>query len=88
MKKMYVLTTSWCPHCTRAKQIIEDLLAEHPEWQTVDLSIIDEEKEPEKMKPFFNYYYVPTVYVGEDKVFEGVPSDQLLAEAFQKAMAD
>lgn len=87
-KTMYVLTTSWCPHCKRAKQLISDLLTEHPELRAVDLQIIDEEKEPEKMQSFFKYYYVPTVYVGEEKIFEGVPSDQLIKEAFEKAYGE
>lgn len=85
MKPVYILTTSWCPHCKNARQILSDLLAERPEWADLSIQIIDEEKEPDQLKPFFNYYYVPTVYVGEDKQFEGVPSRELMEAALTAA---
>lgn len=85
MKPVYMMVTSWCPYCKQAKSILKEVLEEHPEWSSLEISIIDEEKEKEKLKPFFNYYYVPTVYVGEEKSFEGVPSKELIVTALETA---
>ena len=51
----------------------------------MSITIIDEENDKDQIKPFFNYY-VPTVYVGEDKSFEGVPSEDLLRERLLKQL--
>ncbi|MGI6077813.1 MAG: glutaredoxin family protein [Fastidiosipilaceae bacterium] len=85
MKPVYMIVTSWCPHCKRARGILQDLLEENPAWKELSITIIDEENDKDQIKPFFNYYYVPTVYVGEDKSFEGVPSEDLLREALETA---
>lgn len=85
MKKIYVITTSWCPHCKRAKEMMQTLLNEHEEWTSIPIEIIDEEKEPQKLMPYFKYYYVPTIYVGEDKILEGVPTKEALIKAFETA---
>ncbi|HHX38087.1 MAG TPA: glutaredoxin [Clostridiaceae bacterium] len=85
MKPVYMIVTSWCPHCKRAKAMLQELLEENPAWQELSITLIDEEKDTDQMKPFFNYYYVPTVYVGETKSFEGVPSKELIKEALEQA---
>jgi thiol-disulfide isomerase/thioredoxin len=84
MKTIYMLITDWCPHCRRALNWMEELVQENPKYLDLQVEIIDEEKEPERAKKF-DYYYVPTYYVGDIKVHEGVPTKEIVKNVFEKA---
>jgi thiol-disulfide isomerase/thioredoxin len=84
MKPIYMLITDWCPHCKRAFTWMEELVSENPKYLELQVHIIDEEQEPEAAKKF-DYYYVPTYYVGDTKVHEGVPSKDIIREVFESA---
>lgn len=79
-----MLITDWCPHCKRALNWMEELVQENPSYLDLQVEIIDEEAEPEKAKKF-DYYYVPTYYVGDNKVHEGVPTKEIVKAVFEKA---
>ncbi|ERI91771.1 hypothetical protein HMPREF1982_02814 [Clostridiales bacterium oral taxon 876 str. F0540] len=85
MKNVVMLITDWCPHCKRASSWMEELINENPEYSKVEVRVIDEEKEPEAAKKY-DYYYVPTYYVGETKVHEGVPTKEIVKNVFEKAL--
>ena len=70
MKKMKMFYLEHCPFCKRAFQYIEELKAEHPELASIDIETIEESQHPE-IADQYDYYYVPTFYLGEDKLFEG-----------------
>ncbi len=80
--KMFILEN--CPHCQRAGRMISALLAEHPEYKEVPLTRIDEQKDPATAEAY-DYYYVPTFFVGEDKIAEGVPTEENIAKVFAAA---
>ena len=79
-----MLVTDWGPHCKRALAWMEELVSENPEYLELQVQIIDEEKEPIIAKKY-DYYYVPTYYVGETKIHEGVPSKEIIKSVFEKA---
>jgi glutaredoxin len=82
--KMFLMAT--CPHCRKALELMDDIYAEHPEYKTLPLKKIDETKEPDYAAKF-DYYYVPTFYVGEEKLHEGVPSKEAIEKVFAEASA-
>lgn len=84
MKPIYMLITDWCPHCKRALGWMEELVQENPKYLELQVEIIDEEQVPEKAKQF-DYYYVPTYYVGDTKIHEGVPTKEIVKSVFDKA---
>jgi len=59
-----------CPFCKRALQYVADAKAAHPELAAVEIEMIEESEEPETAERY-DYYYVPTFYVGGVKVHEG-----------------
>lgn len=79
-----------CPYCKLAGEVLEDLFAKHPEYQKIPLVKVNENREPEKLKGR-NYYYVPTFFYGEEKVYEAQPGDdrekmeKILGDFFKKA---
>lgn len=84
MKSVIMFTTSWCPYCKEALSFMEELKKENPKYEDVEIKIIDEEREPEISKQY-DYYYVPTYYIGSTKVHEGATSKEIIAKVFEKA---
>ena len=49
---------------------IEDTKADYPELEDIEIELIEESQHPE-IADQYDYYYVPTFYVGDEKVHEG-----------------
>jgi hypothetical protein len=64
---------------------MEEICGEHPEYKAIEIRKIDETEEPEYAAKF-DYYYVPTFYVGEEKIHEGVPTKAAIERVYAKAM--
>lgn len=78
---------SQCPHCQRALAMMDELFVEHPEYREIPLKIVDEGEEP-AFAETLDYYYVPTFYVGNEKMHEGVPTMEAIQRVFQCAMEE
>ena len=59
-----------CPFCKRAFAFIDELVKENPEFASIEIEKIDELERP-AYADRFDYYYVPTFYVGDRKAHEG-----------------
>lgn len=80
--KMFMWTS--CPHCRRAFAWMEEAKAEHPEYAKVDVEMIDERVHPE-IAGQYDYYFVPTYYVGGEKVHEGPASKDIVCQVYETA---
>ena len=81
--KMMMLDT--CPYCRQAFAMMDKLKEEHPEYKEIPIDVIEETREPEKTKGY-DYWYVPTFFVGEQKILEGVPTIDKVEKVFQEAL--
>ncbi len=70
MKKITMFIQPMCPYCKKALRYIEEVKAANPELAAVEIEIHDELKEVE-FADKFDYYYVPTFYIGDKKIHEG-----------------
>ena len=70
MKSVKLFYLRSCPYCKRALQYIADVRAAHPELAAVAIETVEESEQPEEAGRY-DYYYVPTFYVGGVKVHEG-----------------
>ena len=70
MKTIRLFYLKNCPFCRRALQYIDELRTERPELSGLQIEMI-EESEQAALADKFDYYYVPTFYVGGRKVHEG-----------------
>lgn len=70
MKPVKLFYLRSCPFCKRALRYIDEARAAHPELAAVDVECIEESDEP-AVADRFDYYYVPTFYIGDEKVHEG-----------------
>ena len=62
-----------CPYCVKAKRAIEELKEERPEYQNIEIEWIDEHKNI-SLADQYDYYYVPTIFYGEEKLYEASPA--------------
>lgn len=85
MKPILMFKLKGCPHCRQAEQYMAELMQEHQEYQTIPLRIVDENEE-KALANRYDYYYVPTYYVGEEKMAEGILSKADIKAIFEAAL--
>ena len=84
MKEVKMFMLEHCPHCKKAREMKDETFAAHPEYKEIPFKMIDEGKEPEYANKF-DYHYVPTFYVGDEKRHEGVPTKEAVEKVFAEA---
>ena len=87
MKEITLFLLNNCPHCKLALRLQEELFQAHPEWRDIPLQMIDEAEEPE-LANSYDYYYVPTYYVGGEKVHEGHAERADVEAVFRAALEE
>lgn len=70
MKPVKLFYLKNCPFCKKALRYIDEAKAAHPELAAVAIELIEESEQP-AVADAYDYYYVPTFYVGGAKVHEG-----------------
>ena len=80
MKKVTVIKMEGCPYCEAAFRAIKELKKEYP---PAEFEIIDKNLQPELAEKFTDYYYVPTMYVDGEKIYEAQPGESYV-ECFDK----
>jgi len=85
MKKITMFTMRSCPYCRQALQWMDELLAENAEYRAIEIENIDELVHPDVARKY-NYYFVPTFYVGDEKLHEGVASRKKIQRVFDAAL--
>lgn len=84
MKPITMFMMRTCPHCQRAFRWMDEVKAEHPEYERVDVTMIDEREKPE-VAAQYDYYYVPTYFVGDKKMHEGVCAKEIVENVYKAA---
>ena len=62
-----------CPYCVKAKEAIRELCSENPEYESIEIEWINE-KIKVALADQFDYYYVPTIFYGDEKLYEASPA--------------
>lgn len=81
-----------CPYCKQAREIIKELISEHPEYANVKITEVNEITQ-RKIVSQYDYYYVPCFWIGKEKLYEADPNDpadvvkEKLNAVFQRALA-
>jgi len=85
MKKITMFVLKNCPYCHEALRFMDQLYETDGRYRQIPLETIDEKKHPE-IADKYDYYYVPTFYVGEKKMHEGAASLQAVKHVFDEAL--
>lgn len=84
MKPVKLFYLKRCPHCKKAIAILEELLKKE-EYAEVEITRIEESEHPEIANQY-DYYYVPTFYVDEKKICEGILQEKDIVEVLNQAV--
>ena len=87
MKKVTMFMMATCPHCAKALRCMDELYNENPAYKSIEVEKIDEVKQPD-IAGKYDYYYVPTFYVGDEKLHEGICDIDKVRAVFDAALAD
>ena len=74
-KKLTILHLDDCPYCHKARRALDELREENPAYRGVAVEWIEEERESKAAGRYTDYYYVPTIYAGAEKLYEAHPGD-------------
>ena len=87
MKKITIFHLVNCPYCVSAKRAAGKLQAENPAYASVEIEWKDESKIT-VFPSWSDYYYVPTIYVDQVKLYEAHPgdSDEVIEANVKKAL--
>ena len=84
MQEITLFHLSSCPYCKRALQYLEELQAENPVYAQIPITMIEESQQA-ALADSYDYYYVPTFYIDEVKVHEGVVTKEIVKDILQQA---
>lgn len=93
MKEIEIFYLSGCPYCMNARRAVEELCAENPAYTAIKLNWIEENAQPELAEKR-DYYHVPTLFFGDEKLYEARPIHSFgvikshIREAFDRVLAD
>jgi len=76
-----------CPYCKNARKWMNEILESDVRYREIPMTIIDEVEEPE-VAAKFDYYFVPTYYIDDKKIHEGVASFEIVKRVFDEALND
>ena len=74
MRKITLFYLEDCPYCHNARRALKELKAENPEYGEIDVEWIEESRQRELAEQY-DYYYVPTIFDGDQKLYEASPSE-------------
>lgn len=86
MQPVLMMILPNCPHCRRARALLDELRAENPAYASVPLQIEDESRN-KALADALDYWYVPCCFVGGKKIHEGVPSREAMQAVLDAALA-
>lgn len=85
MKELKMFYLESCPFCNRARTYMDELRRENPAYAKLPITMV-EERQQRKLAEKYDYYYVPTYYVGKEKVAEGAIGKEGVRAVFEKAL--
>ena len=72
MKTLTLFYLEHCPYCRAAQRALEALAAENADYARVPIERVEESRSPD-VADRYDYYNVPSVFLGEKKLFECAP---------------
>ncbi len=87
MKNLQIFYQKRCPHCQKAFQFIEELKEEKDIYRLIEPRLIEETLEVDYAE-LFDYFLVPTFYIDDKKVHEGVVNKEQVREILDATLEE
>ena len=75
MKKITLFYLADCPYCHDARRALKELNEENPAYAAISVDWIEESQQAELANQY-DYYYVPSIFAGGQKLYEVNPSEK------------
>ena len=75
MKKVMFFYLENCPYCKQARRALDELKTEDARYGTVAMEWVEESQHPDVAEKY-DYYNVPTMFVGDEKKYEAQPGEK------------
>ena len=69
MKDVLMFYLDSCGYCDKARRALEELFAPEPAYRQIPLTRIEESEQP-ALADTYDYYAVPSFFIGKEKLFE------------------
>lgn len=76
MKSLTILYMNGCPYCRMAKRALDELQDADGRFSEVPVRWIEENRETEAAAAYSDYWYVPSLYLEDRKLYEASPADR------------
>ena len=86
MPKLTLFVLEFCPYCIKAQKYLKELQTEDPKYNAVEIDLIDE-RQNRVLANRYDYYLVPTFYLGKIKLFEGIMTKEDVRKVLESALA-
>lgn len=86
MKDILLFEMAGCPYCRAAEDWLRELIAQYPAYGQIPIRRVDENREPAVAEQY-DYWYVPTFYVGGVKCHEGAATREKVQAVLDKALS-
>lgn len=86
-KSLTIFHMAGCPYCRKARQALDELLEENPTYRAVPIEWVEENEQAELANQY-DYYSVPSIFKGKEKLYEARPTDSydFIKENVKKAL--
>ncbi|MBQ9420413.1 MAG: glutathione S-transferase N-terminal domain-containing protein [Lachnospiraceae bacterium] len=74
MKTVKLFHLNGCPYCRQAFRALDELKKENAAYGEVPINMYEEYEDAEVVAKH-DYYYAPTMYIGDDKIYEAHPGE-------------
>ena len=72
IKRLTAFYLNGCPYCRNAKAALAELVSENPAYGEVPVHWYEESESPDVVQGH-SYYYVPSMFIGTEKLYEAQP---------------
>ena len=87
MQKITMFMFPSCPYCVEALDWMKELKLENPQFNDIPFTMIDENRQ-RALADEYDYWFVPTYYIGEKKVHEGAATKEIVKSVYERALQE
>ena len=85
MKELIYFYMDGCPYCRQANEWLKELTIENPAYAAVAIRRVEEGRE-KALADSYPYYYVPSFFIGREKLHEGAATKDKIKAVLDRAL--
>ena len=85
MKQLTYFYMDGCPYCRQANEWLAELIKENPAYGSIEIKRIEERRE-KALADTYSYYYVPSFFIGREKLHEGATTKDKIKAVLDRAL--